>query len=78
MCFTGRISRLVNVLNGFVDDIRIEISTNEQIANVILALRTKHSLGANDEMTDAVKEAIRKELEERGYEEDIINVWVNV
>jgi Leucine-rich repeat (LRR) protein len=78
MCFTGRLSRLVNVLNGFYDDIRIEISANEQIANVILALRTQHGLGANDDMTEVVKEAIRKELAERGYEADIIEVWVNV
>jgi Leucine-rich repeat (LRR) protein len=78
MCFTGRLSRLVNVLNGFYDDIRIEISTNEQIANVILVLRQQHGLKSEDDMTDAVKEAIRKELEERGYEADIIEVWLNV
>lgn len=77
-CFTGRLSRLVNVLNGFFDDIQIQISSNEQIANVILALRRQHNIGTNDEMTDTIKEAIRKELEERGYEADIINVWLNV
>ena len=77
-CFTGRLSRLVNVLNGFYDDIQIQISSNEQIANVILALRRQHNIRPEDEMTDAIKGAIRKELEERGYEEDIINVWLNV
>jgi len=77
-CFTGRLSRLVNVLNGFYDDIQIQISSNEQIANVILALRRQHGLRPEDEMTDAIKEAIRKELEERGYEADIINVWLNI
>ena len=30
-CFTGRISRLVNVLNGYCDDINIKISDNAQI-----------------------------------------------
>ena len=77
-CFTGRLSRLVNVLNGFFDDIQIQISSNEQIANVILALRRQHGVRPDDEMTDEIKEAIRKELEERGYEADIINVWLNV
>lgn len=77
-CFTGRLSRLVNVLNGFFDDIQIQISSNEQIANVILVLRRQHNIGPEDEMTDEIKEAIRKELEERGYEADIIEVWLNV
>ncbi len=77
-CFTGRLSRLVNVLNGFFDDINIQISDNEQIANVILALRRQHGIGPEDEMTDEIKEAIRKELGERGFEADIIEVWLNV
>ncbi len=32
-CFTGRISRLVNCLNGFDDNIKINISDNEQTYN---------------------------------------------
>jgi Leucine-rich repeat (LRR) protein len=78
MCFTGRLSRLVNVLNGFYDDIVIQISSNEQIANVILTLRSQHGVGSNEDMSDIVKEAIRGELRQRGYEEDIIEVWLNV
>lgn len=77
-CFTGRLSRLVNVLNGFYDDVEITISANEQISNVILVLRSKHGLKIDDDMTDEVKEKIRAELEERGYEDDIIEVWLNV
>lgn len=76
-CFTGRLSRLVNVLNGFFEDVEITISANEQISNVILVLRSKHNLGIDDDMTDEVKEKIRAELEERGYEDDIIEVWLN-
>ena len=34
-CFTGRMSRLVNCLNGFDDRIKIQISDNEQIGNII-------------------------------------------
>jgi hypothetical protein len=34
-CFTGRMSRLVNCLNGFDDQIKIQISDNEQIGNII-------------------------------------------
>ena len=38
-CFTGRLSRLINVLNGFYDDIIINIGTNEQIGNIIILIR---------------------------------------
>jgi hypothetical protein len=40
MCFTGRITRLVNVLVGFVDGISIGISETDQLNNLALvALR---------------------------------------
>ena len=77
-CFTGRLSRIVNVLNGFFDDIEVHISSNEQIANVILVLRERHGIGPNDDMGEDLKETIRKELAERGYEADIIETWLNV
>jgi Leucine-rich repeat (LRR) protein len=77
-CFTGRLSRMVNVLNGFFDDIEIGISENEQISNVILAIRRRYGLDVNDEMDEQMKERIRQELKERGYEHDIIEVWLNV
>lgn len=75
-CFTGRLSRIVNVLNGFFDDIQVHISSNEQIANVILAIRAKHGLGPDDVMSETLKETIRKELGERGYKADIIELWL--
>jgi hypothetical protein len=76
-CFTGRLSRIVNVLNGFFDDIEVHISSNEQIANVILVLRERHGLRTDDDMGEDLKETIRKELAERGYEADIIETWLN-
>ena len=75
-CFTGRLSRIVNVLNGFFDDIQVRISSNEQIAHVILAIRAKHGLGPDDAMDEILKQTIRKELEERGYEANIIELWL--
>jgi Leucine-rich repeat (LRR) protein len=78
LCFTGRLSRMVNVLNGFYDDIQLTISSNEQIANVILAIRMRHGLKTDDDLTDETKDKIREELKERGYEDDIIEVWLNV
>ena len=41
-CFTGRLSRLVSVLVGYFEDIIITISDSEQIANVILMIKTKY------------------------------------
>jgi Leucine-rich repeat (LRR) protein len=77
-CFTGRLSRMVNVLVGFFDDIEVCISENEQISNVILAIRRNNGLDVEDEMDEPMKERIRQELRERGYEDDIIEVWLNV
>ncbi len=69
MCFTGRMTRLINVLVGFYDDIELQISDSEQITNIIMRLKTKF----NDEQ---LKDAVKKELIERQYSEAIINEWL--
>ncbi len=71
-CFTGRMSRLVNVLNGFDPNIVITISENEQIANVLSQLRKKYV--NDDEFTVKAKH----ELSERGYDEAKINEWLDI
>ena len=70
MCFTGRMTRLLNTLVGFYDDIELQISNSEQITNIIMSLKTK--------ITDVeqLKEAVKKELFERQYSETIINEWL--
>jgi Leucine-rich repeat (LRR) protein len=73
MCFTGRISRLINCLNGFSDLVSIEISDNEQINNIILL--TKQRLG-DDYTTDKHKELVENELRERGYSVELITEWL--
>jgi hypothetical protein len=75
-CFTGRLTRLVNVLVGFCEDIRIEIGCAEQISNVISLVRERHQLDDSDELTDEAKEEIRVELLGRGYELSVINEWL--
>ena len=69
-CFTGRLSRLINCLNGFSDKVCIQISTNEEISNIIIVLKNK--------ITDTyeLKKAIEMEMTERGYDEATINEWV--
>ena len=65
-CFTGRLSRLVNTLNGFCDLVQVNISEGEQLSNVIISMRNKGL---------AVADA-RKELIPRGYSEEEINEWL--
>ena len=75
MCFTGRISRLVNCLNGFDLDVVIHIASNEQIGNIIIL--TKKKLDDNGEYnTKKHRELVKTELRERRYDETIINEWL--
>jgi Leucine-rich repeat (LRR) protein len=73
MCFTGRISRLINCLNGFSDLVSIEISDNEQINNIILL--TKQRLGL-EYTPDKHKELVENEMRERGYSAELITEWL--
>jgi len=68
-CFTGRLTRLLNVLNGFYPDVKIQIGNNEQISNVILILKEKYE-------GNELKEKVKEELKERGYDEEVIEEWV--
>ena len=75
MCFTGRISRLVNCLNGFDPLVTIKISDNEQIGNIISLVKTQ--LEDNNEYTVARhKEIVRTRLEELGIVADEIETWL--
>ena len=74
-CFTGRISRLVNCLNGFCDDIEIHIGSNEQIGNIVVII--KEQLERTNEYTvEQHREQVRARLEEMQYPEDIIKEWL--
>ena len=73
-CFTGRISRLVNCLNGFDKKVIITISDSEQISQIILLIRDQ--LGS-EYTTEKHKELVLKELLERGFSSDKIDIWIN-
>jgi len=70
MCLTGRISRLVSTLDGFYDDIRIEVSSAEVISSIILQVTAVP--GTVEEYKD---EATRRLLES-GYTMGEIEQWV--
>jgi hypothetical protein len=71
-CFTGRLSRLVNCLNGFSSLVTININSSEQIANIIQL--TKDSMKEYD--VGEHKKIVRKELQERDYPEETIEEWL--
>ena len=75
-CFTGRISRLVNCLNGFTDLVKINISNNQQIGNIIIIIKEKLEL-ENNYSVEKHKELVIKELIERDFNEIIIKEWID-
>ena len=70
MCFTGRITRVVNCLNGFDSDVVIHISTSEQLNNLSSIIRKKFP-----EVEDQ-KKALKEAMEERGFNQEEIAEWV--
>lgn len=74
-CFIGKLTRLVSVLDGYYDDVVIEISENEQISNVILMIRSKY---INQNIDDEeIKKIIEKELSERTFDRNLIKEWID-
>jgi len=71
-CFTGKISRLVNVLCGFYDDIQVNISDNEQISAIITAMKKTYT--GND--IEGLKDEIRTELKTRHISDNVIEEWL--
>ena len=69
MCFTGRLTRLLNCLSGFYDDIELQISDSEQITNIIIALKKKYD-------AEELKDKVKSELIDRQYSNEIINEWL--
>ena len=73
-CFTGRISRLVNSLNGFDKEVIINISDSEQISQIVILI--KEQLGTKYTI-EKHKELVKKELLERGFGSDKIDIWID-
>jgi hypothetical protein len=74
-CYTGRMSRIINCLNGFSDLVQVQISESEQIGQIISIV--KDMLFSKEEYTvEKHKELARAELVNRGYSNDIIEIWI--
>ena len=70
-CFTERITQLVNCLSGFDDEAIIKISDNDQIGNVLSAMRSKY------DKDNEFRENAIKQLLELGYDLSVVNEWID-
>jgi hypothetical protein len=71
-CFTGRISRLINCLNGFDELVNIKIAGNEQISQIISLIQNKLEKEGIYNIK-LHKEQVKNSLIELNYDSDIIN-----
>ena len=71
-CFTGKMSRLINCLNGYDDRVVITMAENDQIGNIIII--EKEKLDIYD--IEKHKSNVRLAMEERGYPKETIEEWI--
>ena len=69
-------SRLINCLNGFDELVQINISENEQIGQIIILVKEQLE-SQNMYSLEKHKEIVKEELTNRGYQNEIINEWIN-
>jgi hypothetical protein len=75
LCFVGRISHLINSLNGFDPRINIEMNINHQIANIIETIRNRLT-NNNTYTVEEHRKLVTDELKERNIEDSVIEIWV--
>jgi len=74
-CFTGRMNRVINCLNGFSPLVVINIKDGEQIGNIIILVKNKLEL-TNSYTIEQHKIEVEKELLERNYDIETIKTWL--
>ena len=74
-CFTGRMSRLINCLNGFDELVNIKIADNEQISQIIIAIKNELE-NENIYDVDLHKRMAIERLINMKHDISVINEWV--
>jgi hypothetical protein len=74
-CFTGRMNRVINCLNGFSPLVTINIKDGEQIGNIIILVKNKLEL-TGVYTIEQHKTEVEKELLERNYDIETIRTWL--
>jgi len=72
-CFTGRMSRVVNCLNGFSPLVNINIKDSDQIGNIIVLIKSQL---ADNYDVEIHKQLVKQELESRGFDDQVIDEWI--
>ena len=75
-CFTGRMNRVINCLNGFSPLVNINIKDGEQIGNIIILVKNKLELTGTYTVGQH-KIEVEKELLERNYDIETIKTWLD-
>jgi hypothetical protein len=75
-CFTGKMSRLINCLNGYDSRVAITMAENDQIGNIIIIEKEKLEVDGIGYDIESHKDNVRLAMEERGYALEIIEEWV--
>ena len=74
-CFTGRLSRLVNCLNGFDPLVSVTISDNEQIGTIISLVKSQ-LIDKNEYTIENHKRIAEERLKNLNYSDEIITEWL--
>jgi hypothetical protein len=75
-CFTGKMSRLINCLNGYDSRVVITMADNDQISNIIIIEKEKLEIEGRY-TTESHKDNVRRAMKERKYPLDIIEEWIS-
>jgi hypothetical protein len=77
-CLSGLISRIIGSLNGFEDDIKITISSREELLNSIVALRRNYSVkyGNSNEYNTEIIPVVWQMLEDFCIKESEHQEWL--
>ena len=78
-CRSGRVARLVNALNGFVEGVGVGLSRNEELANAILVIRNRNARVFADDVgayTAETVPAVMQALEDACVPEAEHGAWL--
>lgn len=71
ICFIGKITRMVNTLSGYFDDITFDIDENDQIYNILQILKNKCK-NKNELIVE-----FKKEMKLRNFDDLKIKQWID-
>lgn len=79
LCFTGRFTRTINSLNGFIEQVSVGISDKEQMQNQIAAIinKCRKEIKNKDEFLKITKEKVNNILDEHNISSIERDAWID-